>query len=990
VETLLTLGIIAVTAGVTIPMYRNYQLRSDLDLTAEQVLQALRSAQGRSQAGENDAQWGFYVADGVLFEGDAYALRDTDEDEQYPFPDTISTSGLSEVVFSRVNGIPNNTGDIILETISGEQRIITVSADGTLSSSGIQPSGLDSDADDVDGADSTGDSDADGDTDGDSDGADSDSDDDADGDGDGDDADGDDDSDGDGDGDDSDGDDDGGGTGDVDSDSDGDDADGDGADGDDADDGDSDSDGDDDEGDDDEDEEEEVTCEDRFLVQENGTIETTGSVDVTFKVLGSAITYGSGGPEVQVRVDASVDGGATWTDLYNDNDVDGGETQTIQNLPSGAQVLLRVNGRYSVLFNQTYRSNDGTGHIEVLRDGDDTPAYAPFGNQGSLKNFLKEIVGEDGNINIGEFDAVALVELGTLNSSSSDFQDAVILVQFAEKPNSCVTTGPRFKVAFNRLENVSNGNAARSVYVGNNPAVRFGESQWIPLRINGATVIDPGLTEDVPGLSVERKNGVVRILSHGTHTGTSKEIVDATITFANAVITGITNDTGDNASEDPFNGVVNDGSGGDEVTSGDTSALFQTRVTSSDDAILIAWQQQASAPPPSQEDDDDEDDEEDEGTPDACTAAFAIQADGSILLQEAADVSFRVRGSHATYGSRGPEVQVHLNASFNAGSSWHSLFKFRDVDGGELQTFSDVAAGSKIVLAAEGRYGWLFRETSHSRDGSGRIKFLKNGDAVPTTSAYTNQSGLKNFVRNVIRNGKISTESSYVIALVELQNLDDASDYQDAVVEIIIQKPESQGICGAPGSEDDEDNDENNDEDDEDQGDGDEDNDGVPDPDLQISICHYPPGNRRNPETLQVGQSAWSAHSAHGDRMGACDADSDGDQVPNNRDLCSNTYVPEHTPTEFMLFDRYALTSTSFIFREGPRKRVSNYTLDDTRGCSCEQLIDVAENVKAYYFDQYPSLQRKMRSLFPFFTNGARKNGCSEAVLKMVKNNAQE
>jgi hypothetical protein len=38
----------------------------------------------------------------------------------------------------------------------------------------------------------------------------------------------------------------------------------------------------------------------------------------------------------------------------------------------------------------------------------------------------------------------------------------------------------------------------------------------------------------------------------------------------------------------------------------------------------------------------------------------------------------------------------------------------------------------------------------------------------------------------------------------------------------------------------------------------------------KITICHYPPGNTNNPQTIEISASAWPAHQAHGDTQGAC------------------------------------------------------------------------------------------------------------------------
>jgi hypothetical protein len=50
----------------------------------------------------------------------------------------------------------------------------------------------------------------------------------------------------------------------------------------------------------------------------------------------------------------------------------------------------------------------------------------------------------------------------------------------------------------------------------------------------------------------------------------------------------------------------------------------------------------------------------------------------------------------------------------------------------------------------------------------------------------------------------------------------------------------------------------------------DDDDDGEPPPVGKVTICHVPPGNPANAKTITVDGSAWPAHQAHGDTMGAC------------------------------------------------------------------------------------------------------------------------
>ncbi len=42
-----------------------------------------------------------------------------------------------------------------------------------------------------------------------------------------------------------------------------------------------------------------------------------------------------------------------------------------------------------------------------------------------------------------------------------------------------------------------------------------------------------------------------------------------------------------------------------------------------------------------------------------------------------------------------------------------------------------------------------------------------------------------------------------------------------------------------------------------------------------VTICHLPPGNPANAQTITVSQNAVPAHLAHGDHLGACPASPD-------------------------------------------------------------------------------------------------------------------
>ena len=390
-EALVVIGILGIVSGVTIPLYRDYQIRSDLSLASEQVAQGLARAKLLAESAKEDSAWGFYIPSGTLFKGPSYAERDPLHDEVYAMPSTITTTGLLQVSYSKVEGTPSATGAITLTGLRSEERTvllavetesvaivdsdeitichippgnpanahsITISdsawpahqghgdtlgpcpGEASSSTSSSVPSSLSSSAVSSAGGGAQGGSSS------------------------------------------------------------------------------------------------AATCQDRFSIALDGTITTTGPLDVTFTVLGSAITWGAGGPEIAVTVQRKKTSGSGWSDLFSGNDVDGGETQTVTGYTNGTQVVARINGYYRqsrwLTFDATYDSNDQSGHTIILRDGDALPAYPAFADQESLETYLQNILDAEGHVDIGTYDLVLLTELGALDTSSADFQDAVLLIRFSQ------------------------------------------------------------------------------------------------------------------------------------------------------------------------------------------------------------------------------------------------------------------------------------------------------------------------------------------------------------------------------------------------------------------------------------------------------------------------------------------------------------------------------------------------------------------------------
>lgn len=131
-EVLLSLTVIALLAGVSIPVYRKLQTKNDLDVAITTVVQIGRRAQLRAQAMDGDSNWGIYIQQGsiTLFKGDSYFTRDVTVDEVTNILPAITPTGVSEVVFDKFFGEPQITGTITLTSNDNEVRTAVINSKG--------------------------------------------------------------------------------------------------------------------------------------------------------------------------------------------------------------------------------------------------------------------------------------------------------------------------------------------------------------------------------------------------------------------------------------------------------------------------------------------------------------------------------------------------------------------------------------------------------------------------------------------------------------------------------------------------------------------------------------------------------------------------------------------------------------------------------------------------------------------------------------------
>lgn len=132
-EMLLVVAIITIITAIGAPLYLSLNNSNQLDAATSLLAQDLYQAQSFSRNRTQDSQWGVAVngQNIVLFSGASYAARNAANDVVYNVPSGIVLGGATQIVYSKLYGLPTTTGSFTL-TGAGKTNTITVNNKGML------------------------------------------------------------------------------------------------------------------------------------------------------------------------------------------------------------------------------------------------------------------------------------------------------------------------------------------------------------------------------------------------------------------------------------------------------------------------------------------------------------------------------------------------------------------------------------------------------------------------------------------------------------------------------------------------------------------------------------------------------------------------------------------------------------------------------------------------------------------------------------------
>ena len=170
--------------------------------------------------------------------------------------------------------------------------------------------------------------------------------------------------------------------------------------------------------------------------------------NVTFTLIGAALTYGAGGPNMPVTCDITI-GDQTYDPWGNVNDGENPRTWTPdESFAAETAISARSTCYYPwypyYQYRSVYSGSSAGYRVYILGDGETFPDVPGFAGQESVEGFLGPYIDEEDRMDIGEFDVVFLFEhTSDMNGPSADHQDMVLMASF-QAAEAQTTTDFRF------------------------------------------------------------------------------------------------------------------------------------------------------------------------------------------------------------------------------------------------------------------------------------------------------------------------------------------------------------------------------------------------------------------------------------------------------------------------------------------------------------------------------------------------------------------
>ncbi|TSC94702.1 MAG: Uncharacterized protein Athens101428_217 [Candidatus Berkelbacteria bacterium Athens1014_28] len=136
IELILVIAIIGLMGSLTVPMYQSFQVTTIRVTFCNEFIGQLHRVKLKAQSLEYDDSWSIAIGSGqnvTIFKGSDFQNRDQSKDETIKIPTGFSVQApANEITFSKLYGIPNITGEILIIDSNNHSQAITINSQGTI------------------------------------------------------------------------------------------------------------------------------------------------------------------------------------------------------------------------------------------------------------------------------------------------------------------------------------------------------------------------------------------------------------------------------------------------------------------------------------------------------------------------------------------------------------------------------------------------------------------------------------------------------------------------------------------------------------------------------------------------------------------------------------------------------------------------------------------------------------------------------------------
>lgn len=134
-ELILVVALVSILSIMSPIFYSKFILQNAVANTTDQMVGSLRKAQLYAMMSRQGDSWSLNYSSNTitLYKGTSFATRDTAFDEKFEVNPNVSVSGITDLSFSKVTGLPTPTSSTITITSANNSETITVNNQGVVS-----------------------------------------------------------------------------------------------------------------------------------------------------------------------------------------------------------------------------------------------------------------------------------------------------------------------------------------------------------------------------------------------------------------------------------------------------------------------------------------------------------------------------------------------------------------------------------------------------------------------------------------------------------------------------------------------------------------------------------------------------------------------------------------------------------------------------------------------------------------------------------------